>query len=398
MTLNNSQTFMFPVGYYDLHPDASLNFQMNRWFNWVGDEEMLDEMRAVAPQITSYQDFTREFLKLAEQASAKGQNLKSAFYLRAAEFFMFPDDPAKDKSRLEFLKLIRQYYGVPASERILVPYEAGALPTYRFTPEHPKGTVVIFGGFDSYIEEWFSALFALRDAGYDVVAFDGPGQGAALEEFHIPMTHAWEKPVKAVLDYFQLDEVTLMGFSLGGGLVIRAAAFEPRIQRVISDDILTDFFETALRQLKPTARSVIKMLVQAGAELPVNALIHSAMRKSLVAEWGVKEGMHVTGSDSPYAFLRKIVNYQTASISNKLTQDVLLMAGAEDHYVPVHQFADQIRTLSNVRSLTARLFTRHQQAQNHCQIGNMGLALKVITTWLDELSEQPIHVYEELKV
>ncbi len=97
MTTKNIPPFVFPVGYYDLHPDVSLNFQMNRWFNWVGDEEMLDEMRAVAPQITSYQDFTREFLKLAEQASAKQQNLKSAFYLRAAEFFMFPDDPAKDK-------------------------------------------------------------------------------------------------------------------------------------------------------------------------------------------------------------------------------------------------------------------------------------------------------------
>ena len=395
--INNFEPSIFPVGYYDLHPDVSLNFQMNRWFNWVGDEAMLDEMRAVAPLINSYQDFTREFLKLAEQASVKGQNLKSAFYLRAAEFFMFPDDPAKEKTRLEFLKLIKNYYGVTNDDRILIPYEAGALPAYRFTPDRPKGTIVIFGGFDSYIEEWFTALFALRDAGYDVVAFDGPGQGAALEEFHIPMTHAWEKPVKAVLDYFQLDEVTLMGFSLGGGLVIRAAAFESRVQRVIADDILTDFFETALRQMKPQARGLLKMLVRAGAKLPVNALVYSAMKKSLVAEWGVKEGMHVTGSDSPYMFLRKVADYQTGPISSRLTQDVFLMAGAEDHYVPVHQFADQVRTLSNVRSLTARLFTRHEQAQNHCQIGNMGLALKTITTWLDEVSK-PVYLYEESKV
>ena len=47
MATKNIPSFVFPVGYYDLHPDVSLNFQMNRWFNWVGDEEMLDEMRAV---------------------------------------------------------------------------------------------------------------------------------------------------------------------------------------------------------------------------------------------------------------------------------------------------------------------------------------------------------------
>src|SRR5713226_10537638 len=224
---------MFPIGYYDLHPDTSLNFQMNRWYNWVGDEGMLSEMRAAAPSIRSYPDFTRKFIELAGQATANHQNLKGVFYLRAAEFFMFPNDPAKQSTRAEFLQLVTQHYGVTTNDRILVPYDSGALPTYRLRPDHPKGTIVVFGGFDSYIEEWFAALFALRDAGYEVVAFDGPGQGAALEEYHLPMTYAWERPVKAILDHFQLDAVTLIGFSLGGGLAIRAAAYEPRVRRVI---------------------------------------------------------------------------------------------------------------------------------------------------------------------
>jgi predicted DNA-binding ribbon-helix-helix protein len=61
------------------------------------------------------------------------------------------------------------------------------------------------------------------------------------------------------------------------------------------------------------------------------------------------------------------------------------MAGAEDHYVPLHQFYDQIKTLRNARSLTARLFTRAEQAQNHCQIGNLALSLQVIVGWLDAM-------------
>jgi NADPH:quinone reductase-like Zn-dependent oxidoreductase len=50
--------------------------------------------------------------------------------------------------------------------------------------------------------------------------------------------------------------------------------------------------------------------------------------------------------------------HETATISPRLTQDVLLMAGAEDHYIPVHRLPDQIATLTQVRSLTERLFTR----------------------------------------
>ncbi len=63
--------------------------------------------------------------------------------------------------------------------------------------------------------------------------FEGPGQGGALEDAELKMIPEWEQPVKAVLDYFELNDVILMGISLGGGLVIRAAAFEPRVRYVI---------------------------------------------------------------------------------------------------------------------------------------------------------------------
>ena len=33
----------FPIGFYQLHPDVSMNLQMNRWFNWVGELGMLED-------------------------------------------------------------------------------------------------------------------------------------------------------------------------------------------------------------------------------------------------------------------------------------------------------------------------------------------------------------------
>ena len=32
-----SPTISFPVGYHELHLDISVNFQMNRFYGWVGE-------------------------------------------------------------------------------------------------------------------------------------------------------------------------------------------------------------------------------------------------------------------------------------------------------------------------------------------------------------------------
>ena len=78
----------FPISYHDLHPDVSMNFQMNRWFGWVGEPEMLEEMRMAAPRIATYADWKREFVALAERASLQGHVLRAGSYWRSAEFFM----------------------------------------------------------------------------------------------------------------------------------------------------------------------------------------------------------------------------------------------------------------------------------------------------------------------
>ena len=376
-----------PIGYHAIHPDVSLNFQMNRWFGLVGDVSMLDEMRTVAPRITTYADWHREFAALAQQALAKGQMLKAAYCLRSAEFFLPAGDPQRKPMREKFVQLTRDHYGVKSGDQHRVPYADGPvrgfLPVYRFTPAQPKGVVVFCGGFDSYLEELFLFFFWLRDAGYDVVAFEGPGQGGALFDAGLPMTHEWEKPVAAVLDHFGLSDVSLIGLSMGGYFAIRAAAFEPRVQRAVAYDVFFDAFDCNLRLMPAVARLLLPILLRLKLDVLVDALARRAAKRSLIIEWGLNQAMHVTGTSTPAAYLHAIQRYTAAEISSRVTQDVLLLAGTEDHYVPVAQFYKQIVALTNTRSLTARLFTRAESAQNHCQAGNFGLALQVITAWLD---------------
>jgi pimeloyl-ACP methyl ester carboxylesterase len=358
-----------------------MNYQMNRFS--TGEVDMMDEMRAIAPKIHDYKDYTREFLALAQDALGRGEKLKGAYYLRLAEFYMFGDDPRKQDTRRQFLQLMREYYGFGDNGHFEVPYETTVLSAFRAGPPQPKGTIVLFGGFDSYIEESFPMQRYFAQAGYDVISFDGPGQGVVLEDGHLAMTHEWHKPVKAVLDYFNLDDVTLLGISLGGCLAVRAAAYEPRVRRVVTDDILTDVIETVWGQLKPTVRAELSTLLKAGADYIINALFGRAMKESPVIEWGVQQGMRVTGTKTPAEWLGQMSVYRTDDVSPLIEQDVLLLAGAEDHYVPLHQFYDQISTLTHARSLTARLFTRQEQAHEHVQVGNYGLQFQVIKDWID---------------
>ncbi len=361
---------------------------MNRLYGCVGELEMLEEMRGVAPRISTYVDWKREFVALAERATENGHILRSGFYWRSADFFMMIDDPDRKGAREKFLGAIRLIYGAELGDRHAVPYAdgdvSGYLPAYRFKPSDAKGTIVVFGGFDSYLEELTSVFVYLRDAGYDVIAFEGPGQDGALEDAGLTMTAEWHKPVSAVLDYFAVERVALMGMSLGGCLVMRAAAFEPRVERVIAYDILTSFQAVNLGQTRPQIRAFLKTLLWLRAKAIVNWLVGHTAKTNPIVEWGLQQGMHVTGTNSAFEYLQAVAQFETNDVSAAIGQDVLLLGGSEDHYVPIAQWREQIKMLSDTRSITARLFTRSESAQNHCQVGNFGLALRTIVNWLNE--------------
>jgi pimeloyl-ACP methyl ester carboxylesterase len=248
--------------------------------------------------------------------------------------------------------------------------------------------VVIFGGFDSYVEEFFPLMLAFAHAGYQVVGFEGPGQGGALKDAGLVLTPHWHRPVGAVLDHLGLDGVALLGISLGGGLAIRAAAREPRVTRVIADDILTDFLAANLRQVPGAARTAVRALRAAHAALLLDRLVKRRARGDLLTSWGINQGEHVLGVRTPHEYFAALARYRTAEVSALVRADVLLLAGAEDHYVPIRQLSDQLNTLTSARSVTARVFTRHEQAHNHVQVGNIGLSLQVMLDWLDGLDER----------
>jgi pimeloyl-ACP methyl ester carboxylesterase len=92
--------------------------------------------------------------------------------------------------------------------------------------------------------------------------------------------------------------------------------------------------------------------------------------------------------NSPFEYIEKARLFSTADISEKITCDVLLLAGTKDHFIPLEMFYKQIEALKNVKSLTARMFTEQENAASHCQMDNFKLAIEVILNWIEQIENR----------
>ena len=101
--------------------------------------------------------------------------------------------------------------------------------------------------------------------------------------------------------------------------------------------------------------------------------------------WNISHMMYVLGVDEPMAALDFAFQLNEENLHSDLVkQDVLILASRNDHFIPFRLHEIQLRRLTSARSVTDRVFTEEDHAHNHCQIGNIGLTLKVMREWLDE--------------
>jgi pimeloyl-ACP methyl ester carboxylesterase len=374
-----------PVGLHRLHRNAFINYQLNR----IHSEgyTRLDELRAAAENIRDFADCVRELTALADLAEAEGRLANAAFYLRGAEFFVPPHSPDKRPIYVRFLNLFHRAFEAEAIERHDVPHAGGLLPASRLRARGPRlGTVVLFGGFDSLIEEFFAIWSHLAHAGFDVVAFDGPGQGGARCLHGQTFDHDWEKPVAAILDHFELDRVSLIGLSMGGYWALRAAAFEPRVERVVAWPPVYDWLAT----MPEFMRSLVRWMCRRRAFMRVS--IRVRMRLAPILRHVVAQTLYIQGAsndvaDVPDWFLAMNAEHLQ---SHRVQQHVLLTCGEDDAFQSPKLMRLQARALTHARSVTTRVFTRAEQAASHCQMGNLGLAASTVADWLKQpLDEQP---------
>ena len=390
----------FKVGLYRLNKNPDYNFQLARLVNMDGADLALAQ--EIAGQIHDQASWKSVLLGRANELDAAGDSKNAMAFYRMAEFYMGWDDPDALRSWQRARELFFAYYAdfftgeQPVVQRLEIPYEGYTMPCLKLNACHPgafsyarspRGVIVMNGGFDSSYEEFFPPMEYLRENGYTVYLFEGPGQGACIRLHGAPLTMEWEKPVRAVLDYFDLQDVCLIGASLGGYYAPRAAAFEKRITSFVSWPAF------------PSLRSNIDASWKGSWRLlhGVARLFGGAMDRSF--QKAEKAGKHTALSDFLRTYYHRLGcssvpelmavfdSMDMAPFGAQITQDALLLGAEKDDIVKASIADEQVSAMPNARSVTVRILTEAEQASDHCNCGNQKLAMDVILGWLDGLRQ-----------
>jgi pimeloyl-ACP methyl ester carboxylesterase len=366
-----------PIGSHSFSKNKIINYELNRWYSF--GLARIEDLQEAVKSIKTIEDNKAAFMKQAKKAEAEGRLANAAIYYRAAEFYVPGDDPNKLLLYDKFLECFYKAFEKDNIKRIDVPYQGSYLRALQLKPETeiPKGTIVIHGGFDSLIEEFYYVMDYFRKLGYEVIAFEGPGQGYTLRKYRLALDHDWEKPTGAILDYFRLDNVTLIGISLGGYWCLRAAAFEPRIKKVVAYGLVYDYMELPGKLLRKVTEWFLKKPERAENSIKIKMKLNQNHR------WITNQWVFITQSKSvgevPLHMLRMNQDHMHPE---KVLQDVLLLTGEDDEFFPARLMEKQKANLINAHSVTSRIFTKEENAASHCQVGNVGLALKTISDWM----------------
>jgi pimeloyl-ACP methyl ester carboxylesterase len=348
------------------------------------------EWKATAERV---EELGRKSLADGHRVSAREALLRASNYYRTAEFYR-RDDPARDpevtllsaRSRDAFVTAMSLFeFGF---EQVSVPYERTTLPGYLYRVDdsgQPRPTIVYNNGYDSTLEEsYFAIAAAALSRGYNVLAFDGPGQGGALRQQGLVFRPDWEAVITPVIDYALTrqeiadDRITLFGYSMGGYLVARAAAFDSRVAALILDDGLYDFHAAMVNKLPPFLGEWIDK-GRDDVALPVMELLMSIDTE---ARWALRNGKWVMGVDSIADVPRAFKGYTLAGVADRITAPALVLDPDNDQFLKGQpQRAAEAMVNSDTTLVTLE---ESEGAGEHCHVGAMSRLHQTIFDWLDD--------------
>ena len=373
--------------------NRQFDLQLNRYLGPILDRPGMDRFStSTLARIRSTSQITEFAQRMAARFDAEG-DADAAWRLYFLAAFYLPEH---DQRKRHFIEAASRNFDAShthlAMRRHTVPYKDGSLTAIHWQadpddrarfPDAPS-TLVMMNGFDGYAEEImaFAERFPCRP--FDVVTFDGPGQGhTALAG--MPLEPRWELPTTAVLDYFGLDSAAALGVSFGGYLVMRAAAHCPRISHVIAFDMMYQLLDGLTLPLpapiRPLAASIVK---RARPAWLFDATMSVAAHASADLAWKLQQAQYLTGLHRPSQVLRAFGDYTMEPFEGRITQPCLVLAGDADQYVPFERLGDVRRALRNAESLEVRAF-RHAQdpgMAQHCQVGDLDRAFAIMGDWL----------------
>ena len=361
--------FEFFPGHYRWSYNTLLAFAAG---GQLGDFALIQ--RNLAKDVGKDDAWHREWARLADtlekrakagsRFTASEDYFLSALYHTISEHFIPPASPERLASYNEVLRtfdLGREASHHPV-ERVLVPFEGTTLPAY-FVPGIGSGArpaAIFICGLDTTKELWFlRARLQFAQRGVSALFIDTPGIGEALRLQKLVTRADYEKPVGAAIDWLEkrkdvdAKRIGIVGSSLGGYYVARAAAYEPRLKATVAWGAIYDYHRVWVRRMQG------------------NGII-AAPRFQL---------MFITGTDTMEAAVEKVKDFRVADFAGRIRCPFLVMHGAEDQQVLMEDARAMYDAIGSPDKQIV-VFDGENGGAAHTQFDNHLPALQVCADWL----------------
>lgn len=349
-----------------------------------------DQWRATAERVLRSGESS---LAAGDRVGARSAFFRASNYFRTCGVFAMgaPLDPrltAAHSAEVAAFRRGAQLLAVPP-EVIAIPYQDGSLPGYFFqvaADDVPRPTLILTNGYDGTSEElYFCNGAAALGRGYNVLTFDGPGQGSALIDDGLVFRPDWENVITPVVDFalalsgIDPSRIALMGLSFGGYLAPRAATNEHRLAACVSDCGPYDLFRATESRLP----NVLARQLPNGNPLllgVLDRLARSVMSKP-TAGWALRRNLMVHGVGSPleyfrlapqYSLIGREVDIQCPTFVCRTDTDEL-GAFAPEFFAALHCPKKYVE------------FKAADGAGGHCEAGARTSFHQEVFAWLDEV-------------
>jgi pimeloyl-ACP methyl ester carboxylesterase len=347
------------------------------------------EWTAAADRVAGYGDASAH---ADHTISASGAYVRASSYYRAAYLPLYgsPVDPrlveAFDKEAAAFQKAAAL---IPSPvEPVELPFEGTTLPGYFCRvddSDRPRSTLICTNGYDSTIYEMYIDFAAALRRGYNLLLFDGPGQGRSLIQQGLAMRPDWENVVRPVMDYAltrpEVDpkRIALMGWSFGSYLAPRAASAEHRLAACVADPGLWDLLEAMKARFSSLPKDVLEKFPDVDPEVLEPFVEHIQATPTL--RWAiVQRAFWVHGIDSLSEYLQISQDYSLKEVVSQIRCPTLLTWAESD---PLSWNAERIYDRLTCPKELIR-FHDAQGAGDHCELKARPLFHQRAFDWLDE--------------
>jgi alpha-beta hydrolase superfamily lysophospholipase len=251
-----------------------------------------------------------------------------------------------------------------------VPYANKRLPgVFLSDPLVDRPVVLVIGGADTCFEDLFLSIGRnLFERGYSVAMVDLPGQGATAND-GMHWESAAERPIGAAIDVLtsrfgaKPGRIALVGMSLGGYFVARAAGHESRLATVMAS---TPF---------PNPNELFALSMQAAMAQSHRPVSTATQRSRQVVLWKA-------GAADPAEFLAKTAGM--AADPTRVTVPFLSILGEGESPVFAEQAMRWHREIRSARKSIV-LLDAATGADGHCQVNNRLRLAQEACGWMSEI-------------